>query len=134
MAKAAGRAIVIAKGGTPIAGVTNSGIKWSGGGIEVTDRDSAGLREFLNGTDLESQSLTISVEGMEVDEVIRDLWTDPTADKMLTDLTFKFADGSAAKDTIGGDFLLVDYDYKGDHKGAVEFSATFESSGAWSRS
>lgn len=131
MAKAAGRKIVIAKGGTPIATATMQSIKWAGGGIDVTNRDSNGFREYLNGLDLEEQSITISVEGIESDGVLRNIALKTGQDKMLTDLTFKFADALAAEDTVSGNFLLVDFEHKGDHKGAAEFSATLESSGSW---
>ncbi len=131
MAKAAGRNAVLSKNGTPIAGVKTLSIKWGGEGIDVTDQNSDGIREFLNGTDMSSQTLTIEVEGIETDHVIRDIALTIATSKMLTDLSFKFADALAAKDTITGNFLLTSYEEGNPDDQGVDFKATFESSGSW---
>jgi predicted secreted protein len=131
MAKAAGRKAILSKNGTPIAGIKVTSIKWGGEGIDVTDQNSSGIREFLNGVDLSSQTLTIECEGIESDHVLRDIAMTIATNKMLTDLSSKFADALAAKDTITGNFLLTSYEESNPDDEAADFKATFESSGAW---
>lgn len=129
MAKAAGRLAVVSKAAAPIAGITSMTIKWGAESIDVTDKDSAGITEVLAA--VASQQLTLSVEGIYTSPVLRDIAFDPAASKLLTDLTFKFADALAAKDLITGNFFFGSYEEGNPHDGAVDFSCEFSSSGIW---
>lgn len=129
MAAAAGRLAVLAKNSTAIAGVRVTGIEWGGDPIDITNADSAGLREAL--PVISEQSITLTVEGVQKDAVLRDIALTPATSKRLTDLTFKFADALSAKDTIAGDFDMTGYKEDNPHDDAATFSATFVSSGTW---
>lgn len=132
MAKTSGRGAVISKGGVPIAGVRMATIKWSAESIDITDKDSAGITEVLAA--VASQQITLTVEGVYSSPVLRDIAYDTAASKLLTDLTFKFADALAAKDTIAGNFFFSSYDEPNPHDAEVTFTAEFTSSGAWTHS
>lgn len=129
MAKAAGRLAVLSKAAVAIAGITSMTIKWGAESIDITDKDSNGITEVLAA--VASQQITLSVEGVYTLPVLRDIAFDPAAPKLLTDLTFKFADAILAKDTIGGNFFFGSYEEGNPHDGAVDFSAEFASSGLW---
>lgn len=129
MAKAPGRLAILSKGGTPIAGCRVTTIKWSGTSIDVTDKDSNGIMEVLG--QVATQQVTLTVEGVYSLPVLRDIAFDTTISKLLTDLTFKYADALPAKDTIAGNFFFSDYEEGNPHDAEVTFSASFASSGAW---
>lgn len=129
MAKAAGRLAVLAKNSTPIGGVRVTTISWSGETIDVTDKDSNGIVELLS--TLASQQITLSCEGVAKDAVLRDIALTPGTSKLLTDLTFKFADALTAADTIAGSFMMTSYEEGNPHDDATTFSCEFVSSGAW---
>jgi TP901-1 family phage major tail protein len=129
MAKAPGRLAVLNKNAVPIGGVRVTTIKFGAESIDVTDKDSNGIMEVL--AVAATQQITLSVEGVYKEPVLRDIAFDPAASKLLTDVTFKFADGLAAKDTITGNFWFGSYEEGNPHDDAVTFSAEFTSSGVW---
>ncbi|MFA9232073.1 MAG: phage tail tube protein [Microgenomates group bacterium] len=132
MAKNAGRLAVVSKAGTPIAGVKVSTIKWAAESIDVTDKDSAGITELLAA--VASQQITLSCEGVYSSPVLRDIAFDTAASKLLTDLTFKFGDALAAKDTVAGNFFFANYEEGNPHDDASTFTCEFQSSGTWTHS
>ena len=129
MAKAAGRLAVLSKNSVAIGGVKVSGIKWTGEFMDVTDKDSNGIIEYLS--TLATQQITISVEGIYKDPILRDITVNPATSKLLTDLTFKFADALTAADTIAGNFVIANYEESNPDDGPATFTCEFHSSGAW---
>lgn len=129
MAKAAGRLAVLSKNSVAIGGVRVTTISISNEPIDVTDKDSNGIVELLSVA--ATKQITISVEGVYKDPVLRDLAFSAAGSPLLTDLTFKFADALAAADTVAGNFFLTSYEEGNPHDDGVEFSAEFVSSGAW---
>lgn len=129
MAKNAGRLAVLSKAATPIAGVRVSTIKWGAESIDVTDKDSNGITELLAA--VASQQITLTCDGVYSSPVLRDIAFDTAASKLLTDLTFKFGDALAAKDTITGNFFFSSYEEANPHDAESTFTCEFMSSGAW---
>lgn len=129
MAKAAGRDAVLSKNNVPIAGVRVTTLKVANEPIDVTDRDSAGVVEVL--AKASTKQITISVEGVYEDAVLRAIALDAAGSPLLTDLTFKFADALTAADTVSGNFFMTSYEEGNPHDKEVTFSAEFVSSGAW---
>ena len=129
MAKAAGRAAVVSKNAVVLGGVRVSNISVDSTPIDVTDQDSSGLQELLSASSL--RVLTFDVEGVYKNPTLRDIAMDPAGVMLLTDMTFKFSDALAAKDTIGGNFFMTSYKEGNDYKEATTFSASFTSSGTW---
>ncbi len=72
------------------------------------------------------RALDISVSGVWTDTVMRDAALAATG-MLLTDITIDFADGG----DISGDFYLASYEESGAHDGAVTFTCSMQSSGAW---
>jgi predicted secreted protein len=132
MAKNAGRLAVLSKNAVPIAGVKVSTIKWGAEAIDVTDKDSSGIIEVLAA--VATQQITLIVEGVYSSPTLRDIAFDTAASKLLTDLTFKFGDALAAKDTIAGNFFFSSYEEGNPDDDKTSFSAEFTSSGAWTHS
>lgn len=129
MAKAAGRDAVLSKNNVPIAGVRVTTISVANEPIDVTDRDSAGVIELL--AEAATKQVTISVEGVYEEPVLRALAMDAAGSPLITDLTFKFADALTAADTVTGSFFMTSYEEGNPHDDAATFSAEFVSSGAW---
>ena len=126
MAKVAGRNALVKKNGTVIGGVRVSNITLDAQPIDITDNDSDGLQELLSG-DVARRSLGFSVEGLEEDQVLRDVAMSPTAELLLTDMTFTFANG----DVISGSFFMSNYTEGNPYEDSATFTASFTSSGAW---
>ena len=130
MAKAAGRTALLKKAGTAIGGLRNIVVKIDGAPIDVSDQNSAGMVTLLSGAFVGRQ-MTIDCDGVQEDPVLRNIGADPTQALYLTDLTFIFGNALAAKDTITGDFFMTNYTENSPYDDAIDFSASFASSGAW---
>lgn len=129
MAKAPGRLAVLSKASVALGGVKVVTIKYASEAIDVTDFDSAGIIEVLSAA--ASRQITIDVEGVYKNPTLRDIAFDTAQSDLLTDLTFKFSDALAAKDTISGNFYMTSYEEGNPMDDATSFSASFTSSGAW---
>jgi predicted secreted protein len=127
MAKSAGRLCVIKKGGTAIAGGRTVGVSWNGAPIDITDQSDSGMQTFLDNV-LSSDTLELTIDGMEEDQVLRDIAMNAVnSAKFLADLTFTYPNG----DVISGDFILTSYSETGGYEDAQTFTATFTSDGTW---
>lgn len=131
MAKGAGRNLLLKKASAVVAGVRMLSLKFDATPIDVTDADSDGLITYLAG-EAASKQLTIEVSGLQDDNVFRALILTPGQDMLITDLTFSDPSRGAASDVLSGNFFMTNYTQTGNHDGAIEFSATFTSSGTWS--
>lgn len=131
MAKAPARLAELRKNSVKIGGIRDMTISWNGEPIDVTDADSVGVQALLGVT--AGENLTISVSGVYTDPVLRDIAMTPATSKLLTDLTFKFADALEAVDVLSGNFYMTAYSEPGQYKEATMFEATFVSSGTWTR-
>ncbi|MFP1646119.1 phage tail protein [Pontitalea aquivivens] len=120
MAKAAGRLCVIKKNAVTIAGGRTVGITWNGSGIDVTDQNDNGVQEFLDNVTV-GDTLELTIEGVEEDNVLRDIAFTPGASKDISDLSFVFPNG----DTITGTFRMNSYAETGAYEDAQTFNATF---------
>lgn len=125
MAAAIGRATVIRKNNIAIAGVKTTSLSWGGESIDVTTGEDSGSRLLL--AESSQEQIDISFDGVEKDSVIRLIALSPSTSKMLTDITYEMADGAE----ISGNFRLTSFELGSDMGDATTFSATLESSGAW---
>ena len=126
MAKQAGRLCLIKKNSTTIGGGKTVGITVNGSPINVEDQGDAGIQTFLAGI-LTGQSVELTIEGYEEDQVLRDLAFGAASGKFLTDISFFFPNG----DNITGDFVMTAYSESGAFEDGQTFSATFSSDGAY---
>ena len=129
MAKVAGREAVLLKGGVAIGGIRVTTIKRDSTPIDVTDKDSAGIVELL-GVSGTSQ-LTLDVEGVYEDPVLRDIAMSATASQLLTDVTFQFASALSGADVLTCNWFMTSYEEGNPHDDASTFAASFVSSGSW---
>lgn len=118
-----GRDLLILKNDVAIAGAQENGITIDNSPVDITSIGDDGFRTMADfaGT----RALDISISGVWTDKVVRDQAMGATL--LLTDITIDFADGG----TLSGDFYLANYSENGSHNTAVTFTATLQSSGAW---
>ena len=122
MAKTAGRKVRIKSGGTAIAGALTDALTINREHIEITDKDDAGIRTFLDEIGTFSMSMTCSgrLDGL----VLLNIAEDPT--DVLNSFVFEIE----SVGTFTGNFGITTFEIGGeDGANAATFSATFESSG-----
>lgn len=126
MVKATGRLCVIKKNSTTIGGGRTVGITVNGTPIDVQDQGDSGYVTHLAGI-LNGQSLDLTIDGYEEDQVLRDIAMGAASGKFLSDLTFTYPNG----DAVSGDFTMTAYTETGAYDDGQTFNATFQSDGAW---
>lgn len=131
MVQTAGRLCLIKIGGTVIAGLRNVGLTVNGTPINTTTQGDAGIQKLLTG-ELTGQSVEITGDGIEEDQVLRDISLGPATGKFFTDLTFEFpANGAVSSDILSGEWAMSAYSETGAYEDAVTFTTSFMSDGAW---
>lgn len=118
-----GRDLLILKNAVAIAGAQENGISVDNSPVDITSIGDGGYRTLADFAGM--RTLDISISGVWADKVMRDQALGTTL--LLTDITIEFADGG----DISGDFYLASYEETGAHDGAVTFTASLQSSGAW---
>jgi TP901-1 family phage major tail protein len=108
-----------------LAGVRTRGLTVTSDYVDVTNDDDAGWRVLLS--DPAVRSVESQVGGITKNDVLlADLMAANIASAPL-EITLPSA--LATKGTLTGTFLISSYEQNGEHDGAVEFSATFMSTG-----
>jgi TP901-1 family phage major tail protein len=134
MAAAVGRQLVVTKNNVVIAGLRTATLSWSGESIDITSGEDDGKRLLLAASGQEQ--LDISVEGIMKANVFRDLVLG-SASKMLTDIEIEWpiiTSPNTTEATLSGNFRISSYEEGAPYNDAITFSATLESSGAWTYS
>lgn len=127
MVKTAGRDVVVAIGGTPVAGGRVKSITRNMTPIDDSDADDNEFMSMLADT-FSEDTLEISISGLEDGTVLRDIaFTTAAADRHISNLTFEFA-GTPA-DSISGEFIMTSFTITGDYREATTFDATFVRNG-----
>lgn len=124
MAASSGRELLVKKNNVVIAGVRTKTVTINGEPIDVTTDDDSGYRTLLG--DPATRSIDLSVEGITKDAVLRAIVAGGGS-QMLTDITIEYPNG----DEISGNFYLVSIEESGEYQDAVTFSASLQSSGAY---
>lgn len=133
MAKGAGRNFLIKKNAVTVAGIRSLSVKVGREWIDITDNDSGIFRELLAGTEAQA-TLTIQGSGLSNETTLKAIGMTATAGTaFLTDITITDPTEASGADVLSGNFAVTEYEIKGEYQGAIEFSFTMESSGAWSR-
>lgn len=118
-----GRDLLILKNAVAIAGAQENGVSVDNSPVDITSIGDNGFRTLADFAGM--RALDISISGVWANKTLRDSALGATL--LLTDITIEFADGG----DIAGDFYLANYEETGAHDGAVTFTATLQSSGAW---
>jgi predicted secreted protein len=111
-------------GGTSVGGMTTKTLKLNGKAIDITNDDSAGIRNFIGGSKYDVKSVDITLTGFVVDQRLITDWQNGTFEKTLA-ITFEDAR------VLSGTFELQSIVRKHDHKAAIQIDAEFVSSGTW---
>jgi len=121
-----GRDLLIKKASTAIAGAQTNSITVDNSPVDISDIAGAGCRKL--GDFAGNRKMDMSLSGIWTDTVMRDVALGSTQSSLLmTDITLDFADGG----NISGNFFLANYEETGSHDGAVTFTCSLQSSGAW---
>jgi len=118
-----GRDLLILKNAVAIAGAQENGVSVDNSPVDITSIGDDGFRTLANFAGM--RALDISVSGVWADQTIRGSALGSAL--LLDDITIEFADGG----DIAGDFYIANYEETGAHDGAVTFTASLQSSGAW---
>lgn len=124
MAAAKGRELLVKRGSVVIAGVRTKGVSINNEPIDITSDDDAGYRTLLSTAG--TMSVDLSVEGITKDDDLRAVAAAGTG-LMLTDVTIEYPDGAV----LAGNFYLASVEETGTYNEAVTFSASLQSSGAF---
>lgn len=120
-----GRALTIDWDSTTLVGVRTRGITNSNEMVDVTTDDDSGWRTLLATPGMKSVEVTAG--GISSDEVLlAEFYNASTTGETLA-ITLPTTLATAG--SISGTFHLASFEVTGEHDGAVEFSATFQSSG-----
>ena len=121
-----GRELTIDWDSTTLVGVRTRGVSMTNDMVDVTTDDDSGWRTLLATPGLKSVEVTVS--GISSSEVlIAEMFNASTTGETLqVDLPSSLA----SPGNLSGTYHLSAFEINGEHDGAVEFSATFMSSGA----
>ncbi len=120
MAGANGRALQIKWDSVTLVGVRTKGWTATADLVDVTTDDDNGWRTLLATPGLKSVEVTVG--GISSDQVLINEFFNGTGETLTGELP-------TTTGTISGTFYLSSFEQTGEHDGAVEFSATFMSSG-----
>ena len=127
---AAGLMFLVKKGATTIAAVRTVSLSMDATPIDISSYDSAGVQELL--ATAAQKILTLNVAGLESDHVLRDIALG-SGSLLISDLTITFQNALTSNDVLACSFFMTNYKEDGDYKDAGLFTATFTSSGVWTR-
>lgn len=121
-----GRTLTFDWNATTLVGVRSRGVTMNNEMVDVTTDDDSGWRTLLATPGVKSIEVTIS--GITSDEVLlAEFFNASTSGEILkADLPSSLA----VPGNYSGTYHLSSFEHNGEHDGAVEFSATFMSSGA----
>lgn len=121
-----GRSLTIDWDSTTLVGVRTRGMTNNNEMVDVTTDDDSGWRTLLATPGV--KSVEVSVGGVSSDEVLLAEFynASTTGETLQIDLPSSLA----TPGNVSGTFHLASFEMNGEHDGAVEFSATFQSSGA----
>jgi TP901-1 family phage major tail protein len=122
MAGANGRALLIDWDAVTLVGLRTKGYTFTNDMVDVTTDDDDGWRTLLADPGLRSMEVTvggISSDQVLINEVTKASITGETLTVQLPTTT----------GTLSGLFFISSFEQNGEHDGAVEFTATFMSSG-----
>jgi TP901-1 family phage major tail protein len=123
MAGANGRALTLDWDSVTLVGVRTKGYTITNDYVDVTTDDDDGWRTLLADPGL--RAVEVTAEGISSDQVL-------IAEMMKANITGEplTIQLPTTTGTLAGTFLVSSFEQTGEHDGAVEFSATFMSTGA----
>jgi len=129
MAGFSGREMTVDWDAVTLVGVRTKGFTVNNEYVDVTTDDDNGWRTLLSTPGL--RSVEVTAAGITSSETL--LAAIMAADISGETLTMNLPSSLANPGTLEGTFLVSSYEQTGEHDGAVEFTATFMSTGAVTR-
>lgn len=123
MAAAAGRKLIIRRGGQPIAALRSRTITLNGEPIDITSDDNDGAQTLL--PEAGQVSFNISFSGVMKDSGLIASHQALGAAATFEDLEVEFPDGS----TLAGEFFFASLTITGEYNDAITIEGEFQSSG-----
>lgn len=124
MSAASGRALIIRRNSVKIAAVVSKTISINNEPIDITNDDDVGFRTLLEASG--TRSIDISIEGVHKDDVLLNA-AGAASPTLIEDCEIEFQSGLI----IAGDFRFNSYESSGESANRIQFSATMQSTGAW---
>jgi TP901-1 family phage major tail protein len=112
-----------ATGGTTLAGMRTTGLTINNEQKDITNKGSAGWREYLEGAG--TQSMSITAEGVFTNAAVEQTVRGYALANSINAFGLLFPDG----DYIDGNWAITSYQRTGAHDDAETYSITLESSG-----
>ena len=125
MAAQSGRDLIVKIGSAVVAMVRNVGETNTFEPSDITSDDDNGFRTFGDWNASMSKDLTLDGVWDNAND-LQVMMRTPGASKLLTNVTIE--DGSFV---VAGDFFLNSFERSGSHDGEITFTASLQSSGAW---
>ena len=125
MAAQSGRDLIVKIGGSVVAMVRNVGETNTFESSDITSNDDNGFATSGDWNAGMSKSLTLDGVWDSAND-LQVLMRSPATSKLLTNVTIE--DGSFV---VAGDFFLNSFERSGAHDGEITFTASLQSSGAW---
>ena len=108
----------------PVAGARTDSLTFNNEAIDITDKDDAGVRTYLD--DVAVKSMSLSVTGVATASTFSALAQAAAASAALHD--FRVAFGSFA--TYTGQFFITSFEATGEQADTITFTMSLESGGA----
>lgn len=126
-----GREATLQIDGQNAAYIRTKSLSWGGESIDVTNGASDGIRVLLGASGQEQ--IDISIEGLAENDFLLTKALDTASDKLMPcTLTFDVRNPSNTNPaTLSGTFRMPTYEEGSPYNEATTFSASLESSGAW---
>lgn len=134
MSRQNGRDLVFESGGTLLAVLTTKTVTINNAPVDVTGDDDAGFVTLLERA--ATKQITFDATGVSDNETLRDRALGDGATTLIEAgrIIFLNADGSGAEAyVIDGSFYMASYSETGASDGRIEFTASFQSTGAFSK-
>lgn len=123
MAAASGRGFLVKRGSTTVAGCRTTSMTFNNSPVDITTKDNAPWRTLLDNGGIRSAS--ISMEGVFTDSASEE---SVRSDAMTNaQATYNLVLPNA--DTLGGSWMITNYQRSGNYDGAETYSFTLESTG-----
>ena len=120
MAATAGRNVLLAIAGNPVAGLRTKNITVNKENIDISDDNSLGWREMLSEDG--ERSIDIACDGIRKDDALLAI---SMTDNNVFAATLTYPDGGV----LSGNFKLSAYGEKAEYKSGAEFTCTLSSTG-----
>ncbi len=124
MAAQKGSAFLLKAGGTTVGGLRATSFTINNQEVDVTNKDSSGMRELLAGAGI--QSMSISANGVFTDAASEETVRARAAANSIDAWSIVSGNG----DDWSGSFLVTSYERSGDHDSEEQFTISLASSGA----